>query len=151
MNAWLQTYSSCLVSIEKNINHTQKDDAYQLDVLCCFSWMSLLWDPSHSREVLIPSQTGPQHSTAAMRCTKEGSTGREGEIPTCIRVLWELVTLVRRVCLQKQRLVYHRCNSMLFCGRLLAGEIHGSADFKLCSIQTRNYFSESQKYLSTQI
>lgn len=36
--------------------HMQKNEAYQLDALCCFSWVSLSWDPSHSREVLIPSQ-----------------------------------------------------------------------------------------------
>lgn len=126
-----EIYNECLVTNIfflfgfhwKKQKHTQKYDAYQLDVLYCFSWVSLLWDPSHSREVLIPSQTGQQHTSTqhnAHAMHRRGSTGREGEIPSCIGVLWESVTLVRRACLQKQRLVDHRCllcNSMVFCGR----------------------------------
>lgn len=87
-----EIYNECLVTNIfflfgfhwKKQKHTQKYDAYQLDVLYCFSWVSLLWDPSHSREVLIPSQTGQQHTSTqhnAQQCTEREAQGEKEKSP----------------------------------------------------------------------
>lgn len=68
---------------------------------------------------------------------------REGEIPTCTGVSCELVTLVRRGCVQNQSLVDQGClwcNFMVYCGSLLAGDALGPAGFTPHKIQSGNYF-----------
>lgn len=93
-----------------------------------------LWSP-HRRNSSIP-----QSCTVLMRSAEARSRVKVGEIPTCMRVLWELVTLVRR-CLQKQSLVDKGClwsNSMVFSGCLLV-----SAGFRPHKMQARNCFSVS--------
>lgn len=72
---------------------------------------------------------------------EEGGRMREGEIP-CMRVFWELVTLVRRGCLQTPSPV-----SLVELDGILwppsAWGAPGPAGLRPHKIQTRNYFCES--------